>query len=162
MDRLMSLRHSQDPSINSTPYDKRRREVLIGVIVITLGIALVVFLVVRPTSPTIVAQGEVQPAVSTDSTLPVLLAGEAFLALSLKPGHFPQGLTIGDIVQIAVTPGIDGNSQTKILSETAVISNIADDVENGFTVLTVRAQQSVLSDIASSGDIFVAQVSEAK
>lgn len=88
-----------------------KNEVLMGVVVVFVGILLLGFLVFRPDKNqtvigTIEAASEITP-----TSAPQLLEGEAFVALAVEPGRYPPQLKVGDVVQIAVTPGIDGNGK---------------------------------------------------
>lgn len=136
-----------------------KNEVLMGVIVILLGILLLGFLILQPDKNQTVIGTPATPTESTPSSSPQLLQGEAFVALLVEPGHFPLGLTIGDVVRIAVTPGIDGNGETRLLPDEAVVTEISPSSDTQMeTVITVRAPQTVLIDVASSGSLHVAKV----
>jgi hypothetical protein len=108
-------------------------------------------MVIGPIEPT----SEITP-VST----PQLLEGEAFVALAVEPGRYPPQLVVGDVIRIAVTPGLDGNGETRLLPEDAVVTDVSTASDTQMeTVITVRAPQKVLVDIAASGLLHVAKVS---
>jgi hypothetical protein len=131
-----------------------------GVVVVFVGILLLGFLVFQPDKNqtvigTIEAASEITP-----TSAPQLLEGEAFVALAVEPGRYPPQLKVGDVVQIAVTPGIDGNGETRLLPEEAVVTDVSTASDTQMeTVITVRAPQTVLVDIAGSGSLHVAMVS---
>lgn len=108
----------------------------------------------------VVLQSE-QPVESAPvvTNAPGLLAGEAFIPLSVEYGHFPPHLQPGDFVRIAVTPGIEGNDVTRILVDEAVVTEVSQSNEmSSTTVITVRAPQQILASIASSGPLFLAHI----
>ena len=137
-----------------------KNEVLMGGVVVFVGILLLGFLVFQPDKNqtvigTIEAASEITP-----TSAPQLLEGEAFVALAVEPGRYPPQLKVGDVVQIAVTPGIDGNGETRLLPEEAVVTDVSTASDTQMeTVITVRAPQTVLVDIAGSGSLHVAKVS---
>ena len=136
-----------------------KNEVLMGVVVILLGILLLGVLILQPDKNQTVIGTPAAPTESIPSSSPQLLQGEAFVALLVEPGHFPPGLTIGDVVRIAVTPGIDGNGEARLLPDDAVVTEISTSSDTQMeTVITVRTPQTVLLDVASSGSLHVAKV----
>ena len=125
---------------------------------------VLVFALITNRSTSVVTSGETtQELVPEVDTSQGLLANEAFIPLPVEIGHFPPQLETGDVVQIAVTPGIDGNGETRVLQEEVTVTDISapDDLSTS-TVITVRAPQKFLADIASSGALFLSQVGERK
>jgi hypothetical protein len=161
-DRLSALRErTEAPKSGGHPV--RRNDLLIGVAVVLIGVVLV-FALMTNRSTSVVTSGETsQKPVSEVDTSQGLLANEAFIPLSVEIGHFPPQLETGDVVQIAVTPGIDGNGETRVLQEEVTVTDISapDDLSTS-TVITIRAPQKFLADIASSGALFLSQVGERK
>ena len=157
-DRLTALRDRTGSSVGTTRA-ARRRDVLIGMAVILVGvIAVFAFILNRPSgvAPQ-VGQSDTPAPVVTNA--PRLLAGEAFIPLSVEFGHFPPQLQPGDFVRIAVTPGVEGNGETRVLVDEAVVTGISPANElSSTTVITVRGPQQILSSIASSGPLFLALV----
>lgn len=131
-----------------------------GVIVVLVGILLLGFLVFQPDKNQTVI-GTIDAASDiTSPSVPELLEGEAFVALAVEPGRYPPQLEVGDVVRIAVTPGVDGNGETRLLPEEAVVTDVSTGGDTQLeTVITVRAPQTVLVDIAASGSLHVAKVS---
>lgn len=157
-DRLSALRDRPDPSVTTTTAS-RRRDVIIGIGVVCIGVAAV-FAFTMNRSSGVVLQSE-QPVESAPvvTNAPGLLAGEAFIPLSVEYGHFPPHLQPGDFVRIAVTPGIEGNDVTRILVDEAVVTEVSQSNEmSSTTVITVRAPQQILASIASSGPLFLAHI----
>ena len=140
----------------------RRNEVLMGASVILVGLLLVVFVLLRPAKTQSVIE---TPTVSSEvvaNTESQLLAGEALIALAVQPGHFPPQLMVGDTVKIAVTPGLDGNGDTRLLPDEVLVSDITGSSDSQIeSVITVRAPQTLLANIAASGEIHVAKVNGA-
>jgi hypothetical protein len=161
-DRLSALRErTEAPKSGGHPL--RRNDLLIGVAVVLIGVVLV-FALITNRSTSVVTSGETtQELVPEVDTSQGLLANEAFIPLPVEIGHFPPQLETGDVVQIAVTPGIDGNGETRVLQEEVTVTDISapDDLSTS-TVITVRAPQKFLADIASSGALFLSQVGERK
>lgn len=157
-DRLSALRDRTDPS-TATTTASRRRDVIIGIGVVCIGV-VAVFAFMMNRTPGVVPQSEqlVKPTPEvTDS--PGLLAGEAFIPLSVEYGHFPPHLQPGDFVRIAVTPGVEGNEVTRILVDEAEVTEVSQSDEmSSTTVITVRAPQQILASIASSGPLFLAHI----
>ena len=157
-DRLSALRDRTDPSVATTTAS-RRRDVIIGIGVVCIGV-VAVFAFTMNRSSEVVPQSE-QPVESAPvvTNAPGLLAGEAFIPLSVEYGHFPPHLQPGDFVRIAVTPGIEGNDVTRILVDEAVVTEVSQSNEmSSTTVITVRAPQQILASIASSGPLFLAHI----
>jgi hypothetical protein len=161
-DRLSALRErTEAPKSGGHPL--RRNDLLIGVAVVLIGVVLV-FALITNRSTSVVTSGETtQELVPEVDTSQGLLANEAFIPLPVEIGHFPPQLETGDVVQIAVTPGIDGNGETRVLQEEVTVTDISapDDLSTS-TVITVRAPEKFLADIASSGALFLSQVGERK
>ena len=62
-------------------------------------------------------------------------------------------------MKIAVTPGLDGNGDTRLLPEEMLVSDISGSSDSQIeSVITVRAPQSLLVNVAASGEIHVAKV----
>jgi len=161
-DRLSALRERPEVP-RSSGQSLRRNDLLIGVAVVLIGVVLV-FALVTNRSTSVVTSGETsQKPISEVDTSQRLLANEAFIPLSVEIGHFPPQLEIGDVVQIAVTPGIDGNGETRVLQQEVTVTDIStsNDLSTS-TVITVRAPQKFLADIASSGALFLSQVGDSK
>lgn len=158
-DRLSAFRQSSNDGSEKQGASWRKNDLLMGVVVIVVGIAVVALVLLRPAKEQAVVGEQVTEPVVTPSSNTQLLADEALIALSVEIGHYPPQLVVGDAVRIAVTPGIDGSSDTRVLPEDAVVAEIssAGDVQAN-TVITVRAPRSVLASIASSGPIHVAKV----
>ena len=161
-DRLSALRErTEAPKSGGHPV--RRNDLLIGVAVVLIGVVLV-FALMTNRSTSVATSGETtQELVPEVDTSQGLLANEAFIPLPVEIGHFPPQLETGEVVQIAVTPGIDGNGETRVLQEEVTVTDISapDDLSTS-TVITVRAPQKFLADIASSGALFLSQVGERK
>jgi hypothetical protein len=137
-----------------------KNEVLMGVVVVLVGVLLLGFLVFQPDKNQTVI-GTIESASEiTPTSAPQLLEGEAFVALAVEPGQYPPQLKVGDVVQIAVTPGIDGNGETRLLPEDAVVTDVSTASDTQMeTVITVRAPQTVLVDIAASGSLHISKIS---
>lgn len=130
-----------------------------GASVILVALLLVVFVLLRPTKTQSVVENSTQSSEVVGRTDSQLLAGEALIALAVQPGHFPPHLMIGDTVKIAVTPGLDGNGDTRLLPEEMLVSDISGSSDSQIeSVITVRAPQSLLVNVAASGEIHVAKV----
>ena len=137
----------------------RKNEVLMGAAVILVGLLVVVLVAYRPARNPTVVQDSVESGVTASSAGPELLAGEALIALAVQPGHFPPQLLVGDTVKIAVTPGLEGSGDTRLLPDEVVVSDISSSSDSSLeSVITVRAPQTFLVNIAQSGEIHVAKV----
>lgn len=137
----------------------RKNEVLMGASVILVALMLVVFVLLRPAKTQSVVENPTESSEVVGRTESQLLAGEALIALAVQPGHFPPHLMIGDTVKIAVTPGLDGNGETRLLPEEMLVSDISGSSDSQIeSVITVRAPQSLLVNVAASGEIHVAKV----
>ena len=158
-ERLNAFRQPSDASSDDRRLSLPRNEVLMGSAIVLVGVLLILFVVFRPNKNQVVTGEQISQSQIAVSSIPQLLADEALIALSVEAGHFPPQLEIGDVVRIAVTPGIDGASETRVLPEEAVVSDIST-TQDAFTgaVITVRAPQNVLANVASSGAIHVAKV----
>lgn len=158
-DRLNAFRQPMEPSSSSSRMLSRKNEVLMGASVILVALLLVVFVLLRPTKTQSVVENPTQSSEVVGRTDSQLLAGEALIALAVQPGHFPPHLMIGDTVKIAVTPGLDGNGDTRLLPEEMLVSDISGSSDSQIeSVITVRAPQSLLVNVAASGEIHVAKV----
>lgn len=161
-DRLNAFRQPTEKSSASSRMFARRNEVLMGASVILVGLLLVVFVLLRPAKTESVIESPTVSHVAVATTETQLLAGEALIALAVQPGNFPPQLMVGDTVKIAVTPGLDGNGDTRLLPDEVLVSDIADSSDGQIeSVITVRAPQSFLVNVASSGEIHVAKVNGA-
>lgn len=161
-DRLSALRERTEAP-KSEGHPLRRNDLLIGAAVVLIGVVLV-FALMTKRSPSVVASGETtQKPVSEVDASQGLLTTEAFIPLLIEIGHFPPQLETGDLVQVAVTPGIDGDGETRVLPEEVTVTDISVTSElSTSTVITVRAPQKFLADIASSGALFLSQVGDSK
>lgn len=158
-ERLNAIRQPAEAMSDERRLSLRRNEVLMGSAVVLVGVLLVLFVVFRPNKNQIVIGEQTPQPQSSVSSIPQLLADEALIALSVEAGHFPPQLQIGDVVRIAVTPGIDGATETRVLPEEAVVSDISTTQDSfAGAVITVRAPQNVLANVAASGAIHVAKV----
>lgn len=158
-DRLNAFRQPMEPSSSSSRMLSRKNEVLMGASVILVALLLVVFVLLRPTKTQSVVENPTQSSEVVGRTDSQLLAGEALIALAVQPGNFPPHLMIGDTVKIAVTPGLDGNGDTRLLPEEMLVSDISGSSDSQIeSVITVRAPQSLLVNVAASGEIHVAKV----
>lgn len=161
-DRLSALRERTEAP-KSEGHPLRRNDLLIGAAVVLTGVVLV-FALMANRSTSVVTSGETtQEPIAEVDVSQGLLANEAFIPLSVEIGHFPPQLEIDDVVQIAVTPGLDGNGETRVLPDEVTVTNISvsNDLSTS-TVITVRAPQKFLADIASSGALFLSQVGDSK
>lgn len=158
-DRLNAFRQPMEPSSSSSRMLARKNEVLMGASVILVALMLVVFVLLRPAKTQSVVENPTESSEVVGRTESQLLAGEALIALAVQPGHFPPHLMIGDTVKIAVTPGLDGNGETRLLPEEMLVSDISGSSDSQIeSVITVRAPQSLLVNVAASGEIHVAKV----
>lgn len=158
-ERLNAFRQPVAPMSDERRLSLRRNEVLMGSAVVLVGVLLVFFAMFRPNKNQVVIGEKTSQSQISASSIPQLLADEALIALSVEAGHFPPQLEIGDVVRIAVTPGIDGANETRVLPEEAVVSDIST-TQDSFSgaIITVRAPQNVLANVAASGAIHVARV----
>ena len=162
-DRLHAFRQPQEAPSGNRRMSIRKNEVLMGAVVILVGILLISFVVFRPNkTQTVIGAPEI-PSQLSEISEPQLLAGDALIALAVQPGHYPPQLVVGDAVRIAVTPGVDGNSETRLLPDEAVVTSIStsNDIQTE-SVITVIAPQTVLASIAASGELHVAKVNGAQ
>lgn len=158
-ERLNAFRQPTTDASTKRGPDRRKNELLMGVVVMVVGVLVITFVLFRPSKNQVVIGKQAQPVVSTDDTPMQLLADEALISLSVQLGHFPPQLEVGDSVRIAITPGIDGATETQVLAEDAVVADISSVSDNqSDSVITVRAPQSVLARVASSGPIHVAKI----
>ena len=158
-DRLNAFRQPAGAQSTARRIALGKNEVLMGVVVVLVGILLLGFLVFQPDKNQTVIGSDVVSQVVAPSSTPQLLEGEAFVALAVEPGRYPPQLAVGDVVRIAVTPGIDGNGETRLLPDDVVVTDVAASGDSQMeTVITVRAPQKVLVDIAASGTLHVAKV----
>lgn len=158
-DRLNALRNTGNSTSGKKQMSSRKSEVFIGVTVISVGFLLITVLVLRPSKN----QSVIGPPLSSisNSTVsePTLLDGEALIALSVQAGQFPPQLTVGDSVRIAVTPGIDGDGETRLIPGDVLVVDISPSGDGGSeSVITVQAPDSVLVEVAGSGELHVAKV----
>jgi len=161
-DRLQAFRQTAETPNAGRRLATRKNEVLIGVIVVLVGLLLVSFVVFQPEKNQVVVGPTPSVEQSPANSESQLLAGEALIALSVQSGHFPPQLAVGDVVRIAVTPGIDGNGETRLLSDEAVVVGISLAGDGQIdSVITVRASESVLTSVAASGAVHVAKVNGA-
>lgn len=161
-DRLSALRDRTDAA-GAGGLSLRRKDLLIGATVVLAGVALVFALMMnKPVSVT--TSGEIQSESETQvNTSRELLANEAFIPLSVEIGHFPPQLEVGHIVEIAVTPGIDGTGEARILQEEATVVDLSTPNEvSTSTIITVRAAKKMLIAIARSGPLFVSHIGDSK
>ena len=132
---------------------------LMGVAVILVGLLLTLFVLFRPAKNQSVVEFPTESSAVLETSNAQLLTGEALIALAVQPGHFPPQLLVGDTVKIAVTPGLDGNGDTRLLPDEVVVADISSAAEGQIeSVITVRAPQTFLVNVASSGDIHIAKV----
>jgi len=158
-DRLHAFRQPNEPSQVRRRAAIRKNDVLMGAVVILVGILLVSFVAFRPDKNQTVIGSPALPTEPSDISAPQLLAGDALIALAVEPGNYPPQLSVGDAVRIAVTPGVDGNSETRLLPGEAVITDIAPAHDAQIeSVITVRAPEALLVSIAASGSLHVAKV----
>lgn len=158
-DRLNAFRQPMETSSAKSRMFARKNEVLMGASVILVGLLLLVFVLLRPARTQSVIES---PIVSSDVVghpESQLLAGEALIALAVQPGNFPPHLMVGDTVKIAVTPGLDGNGDTRLIPDEVLVADILGSSDSQIeSVITVRAPQSLLVNVAASGEIHVAKV----
>ena len=164
-DRLSALRgtsqQQQPPATSSSPR-RMRKEILIGALVATAGIALALFLRGGSTPDSLVTK--VNSVV--EGTAPVdapsqLMSGEAFVPISVESGNLPPVLSVGDRVRVIVTPDQNGTGTVRGLEDTTVVHDIETpgDIGTRF-VVTVRAPEGVAAAIAASGPVFLAIISK--
>ena len=163
-DRLSALRapsQQQSPMSMSSPR-RVRREILIGVLVIAVGVAFALFLrgVSDPDSLAAKVNTMVDTTTPEDLTSQ-LMAGEAFIPIAVESGNLPPELRVGDRVRIIVTPANDGSGSVHGLDETSVVHDIETpgDIGTRF-VVTVRAPEGVAMAIAASGPVFLAIINK--
>lgn len=158
-ERLSAFRHLGDEVSTRKRAFSRKTEVFVGVSVTLVGLLLLVTVLLRPSKEEAVV-GQL-PVASSNVVVPSteLLDGEVMVALPVQVGHYPSQLAVGDTVRIVVTPGINGDGETRLLTEEVVVTELskANDV-GAESVITVRAPQSIFVDIAASGPIHVAKV----
>lgn len=161
-DRLNAFRQPMDKPSTGPRTILRRNEVLMGTAVILVCLLVVALVAFRPAKNQTVIESSTEAGVVTQDPGLELLAGEALIALAVQPGHFPPQLNIGDSVRIAVTPGLDGAGDTRLLPDEVVVSDISSSSDSQIeSVITVRAPQSILVNVAESGEIHIAKVNGA-
>lgn len=163
-DRLAALRSPVSAETDSTRRSpsRVRMDVLVGVLLILLGVALALYLrggsgTVTVTETTIVADPPALPASQS------LMAGEVLVAVALEDGAFPPDLRTGDVVRVIVSPNSDGEGAVRSLSERVVVYDVvSSDSGLGNHVITLRAPENVAVDLASSGPVHLAVVEVAR
>lgn len=164
-DRLSALRgtpQQQQPAATSSSPRKVRKEILIGALVATGGIALVLFLRGGSTPESLVTKVNAVVEGTTPLNTPTqLMSGEAFVPVAVESGNLPPVLKVGDQVRVIVTPDQNGTGTVRGLEETTVVHDIENpgDIGTRF-VITVRAPEGVAAAIAASGPVLLAIISK--
>lgn len=159
-DRLNALRQNTQAQLSFSSSRKIRMEMLLGVGVFLVLIAVLFVLVggesngVAP-STSVIAQSEQ----NNDE----LQSGEALIAIALDEGSFPPEAKKGDQVRVVVTPNSDGTGTTRGLNEKTFVESLSgvSDV-GGRHVMTIRGPESVAIAVAASGAIHIAVIREAR
>ena len=138
---------------------KIRLELLVGIAIVLFSLVLVVVLVGNRATTTITAQ----PDVGAIETLPLvetgLLAGEAYIPISVSVGHFPPELHVGDMVNIVVVPPMGADEVVRAIRENVLVHSIdtASDIGTD-TVVTVQGPITLGVDIANADRVLVSIV----
>ena len=157
-DRLAALRDTTSTPAKYSRYTFRTN-VLVGLLCVLAGMTMVVGFVVFSSTTT---QTPVNSLPDDESVVPnesALLAGEAYVAIAVDSGKFPPGVAVGDVIKVAVTPGMDGTGDSKLLPEKLLVVEVTSAGEmSSQTIFTVRAPETLVPALATSGPMHIAHV----
>lgn len=159
-DRLAALRSpaSSDDDASRQSHSRVRIDVLLGVLLILVGVAVVLYFRGNtPAEP--VTDGAVVTNPSIQPPTQSLMAGEALVAVALDDGAFPPDIRPGDVVRVIVSPNADGEGIVRSLGERVVVHRVATaNAGMSSHVITLRAPETVAVDMAGSGPVHLAIV----
>lgn len=155
-ERLASLRPPRTGDSRPRPSQRSVRiEVLVGIIVVVVGVAVALNVLTSRRGVVQQIQGTFTPqqVVATNGE-ETLLDGEGLMAVALDDGDFPPGLRPGDSVRVVLSPGPDGQGGFREIGRTLTVRAVDDQSENsGKTVVTVVGPLEAAINLASSGPV---------
>lgn len=155
-ERLASLRTHKDEPVRARRTQRTVRvEVLVGVVVVVLGIAVALNALTgrRDVVQSVQDPLSSQPVQATPQD-GRLLDGEGLIAIAVDEGDFPPEIRPGDSVRVVLTPGSDGQGGFREMGQPLTVKSVDPIGEtSGKTVVTVIGPSESAVSIASSGSI---------
>lgn len=138
---------------------KIRLELLVGIAIVLFSLVLVVVLLGNRAPSSITAQPEVVPIETPTPIETGLLAGEAYIPISVSAGRFPPELQVGDTVSIVVVPPMGADEVVRAIRDNVLVHSISAASDIGTdTVVTVQGPHSLGVDIANADRVLISIV----